>query len=389
MDDVDFPQSTVNSPPVQRRILLLITDLEIGGTPTVVRELAIRLRDVPGVHVEVAGLSKAGPLCDLLAAAGIQCTALGARGTWDLSIVRKLLRLLRHERIDTVFSFLIHANALAAGVSIFYRTARYFQSIQTTQPRPAWHWRLQRLVQRAADKIAVPSASVAAVGRRRSGISGARIVIIPNAIELAEFRSGMGVPPMISDHRRDARATSSIGFIGRLDPIKRIPDLLESLALLPSHIRLEIFGEGGERQQIEAEIARLHLADRVTLHGVIARPQEALSKIDLLVLPSDAEGFGLVLIEAMAANVPVVATNVDGIRDVVIDGQTGLLVPPRSPRQLAGAISRLIDDDALRSQLVQNAAADVRRRFTWEVVLPQYLRLLDLHTTSVVKSKQQ
>jgi glycosyltransferase involved in cell wall biosynthesis len=376
--NIAFPHSTVNSPPVQRRILLLITDLEIGGTPTVVRELAIRLRDLPGVHVEVAGLSKAGPLYDQLSAAGIKCTALGARGTWDLSIIHKLLRLLRDERIDTVFSFLIHANALAALVCLVYRKARYFQSIQTTQPQPTWHWALQRIVQHATKRIAVPSASVATVARRRSGIADAKIVIIANAIELAEFRSGMGVSPMISNHERDARATSNIGFIGRLDPIKRIPDLLQALALLPPQIRLDIFGEGRERPQIEAEIARLHLNDRVKLHGVIARPQEALAKIDLLVLPSDAEGFGLVLIEAMAANIPVVATNVAGIRDVIIDGQTGLLVRPRSPRQLAAAISRLIDDSALRAKLVQSAAADVRRRFTWEVVLPQYLRLLNV-----------
>ena len=95
---------------MQRRILLLNTDLEIGGTPTVVRELAIRLRDATGAHIEVAGLSKSGPLCDQLAARGIRCTALGARGAWDLKIIRSLGGLLRRGKFDTVLSFLIHAN---------------------------------------------------------------------------------------------------------------------------------------------------------------------------------------------------------------------------------------------------------------------------------------
>src|SRR5947209_8016752 len=83
---------------------------------------------------------------------------------------------------------------------------------------------------------------------------------------------------------------------------------------------------------------------RLTLHGSVQRPQDALSKVRLLILPSAAEGFGLVLIEAMAAGIPVVATDVAGIRDVVKNEVTGLLVPPAQPRRLADAINRLLDD---------------------------------------------
>ena len=98
--------------------------------------------------------------------------------------------------------------------------------------------------------------------------------------------------------------------------------------MLGGRVRLVIFGDGAERPHIVSEISRLNIADHVTLHGAVAKPQEALAQIDLLVLPSMAEGFGLVLIEAMAAGVPVVATNVAGIRDVVVNGETGVLVPP-------------------------------------------------------------
>jgi glycosyltransferase involved in cell wall biosynthesis len=148
--------------------------------------------------------------------------------------------------------------------------------------------------------------------------------------------------------------------------------------MLPPPTRLSLYGEGGERARIEAEIGRLGLSGRVTLHGAIARPQQALSEIDLLVLPSEAEGFGLVLIEAMAAGVPIIATDVAGIRDVVRNGETGLLVPVRSPASLAAAIAQLTSNAPLRAQLIANAAADVSRRFTWDAVLPQYLRLLNL-----------
>jgi glycosyltransferase involved in cell wall biosynthesis len=98
---------------------------------------------------------------------------------------------------------------------------------------------------------------------------------------------------------------------------------------------------------------------------------------DVLVLPSLAEGFGLVLIEAMAAGVPVVATDVPGIRDVVSDGVNGLLVPPKSPQALAGAIGRVLSDRALRQMLVGNGSRIVRERFTWQQVLPMYRSLLE------------
>ena len=82
------------------------------------------------------------------------------------------------------------------------------------------------------------------------------------------------------------------------------------------------------------------------------------------------------LIEAMAAGIPVVATDVPGIRDVVRDGITGLLVPPNQPQKLAEAINRLIANSTLRNGLIEAATADVRERFSWDVVLPKYRELL-------------
>jgi glycosyltransferase involved in cell wall biosynthesis len=362
-----MPHGIPEHPPLTRtRICLLLTDLEIGGTPTVVRELAIRLHRA-GAHVEVVALSPPGPLQQQLRGSGVKCTALGAQSTWHLPrTLRRLVRLLRQEHIDTVFSFLIHANTLAALAKAFHPKARYLQSIQTTQPNPKWHWTLQRLIHRAAEKIIVPSPSTARAAEHRSHIPPSKIQIIPNAIDPQDFtfRGGTGGPPV-----------RSIGFIGRLDPVKRIPDLLKAIALLPVDLHLEIFGEGPDRPRIESEISRLNLKDRVTVHGPIPNPQRALATIDVLVLPSQAEGFGLVLIEAMASGIPVVAANVPGIRDVVKNQQTGLLVPVASPPQLAQAIQQIIADPILRQNLVQAAREDVRR-FTWDAVLPLYFSLL-------------
>ena len=360
-----------------RRILLLITDLEIGGTPTVVRELATRLNALRhDVRVEVACLAGWGPVADQLRDAGVHVTAFRARGVFDLPrVVRRLVRLVRLRRINTVFSFLVHANTVAAAASWFLRDARFIQSIQTTQPRPRWHWRVQRVAQHYAERVVVPSPSAAHLALDWADVPRDKVNVIPNAIDPVEFRR-TGFRSSSDARGSQTRGTFDVGFIGRLDPVKRIPDLLVATASLADSFRLHIFGEGPQRQHLESLIDRLGITERVTLHGAIARPQAALARIDLLVLPSEAEGFGLVLIEAMASGVPVLATDVPGICDVVRNGKTGLLVPVASPGALAHAIRTIAEDAALRRTLARNALEDVRERFTWDVVLPQYVKLL-------------
>lgn len=360
-----------------RRILLLITDLQIGGTPTVVRELAIRLNDPPSVTVDVACLAWHGPVVDQLESAGVRTMVLGARRATDLRVPARLARLIHRDRYDTVLSFLIHANVAAALVKPLFPGVRFIQSIQTTQAHPRWHWRLQAIVQHAADWIVVPSPSVATAAAEWADVDAAKIVVIPNAIDLADFNRGDNTRQF-----RDASAAGAarqpipIGFIGRLDPIKCVPDLVHVVQLLAGRVHLHIFGEGADRPRIEEEIVRLGVASQVKLHGAIARPQEALRQIALLVLPSAAEGFGLVLIESMAAGVPVIATNVAGIRDVVRNEATGILVPPSAPEELARAIDRVLADGTLREKLVAAAREEVGRRFSWGAVLPMYRKLL-------------
>jgi glycosyltransferase involved in cell wall biosynthesis len=360
-----------------RRILLLITDLEIGGTPTVVRDLAIRLNRLADVHVEVACLAAWGPVADQLAQAGVTVTALDARGANDLAAIGRLIELIHHREFDTVFSFLIHANAAAAMASLVCRRVRFIQSIQTTQPYPRWHWILQRRVHKRAEKIVVPSESTADVAHEWAKIPREKIVVIHNAIEPEEF-SAIGSEHVAQLPSAVLGTSYPIGFIGRLDPIKSIPDLLQATLLLGGSVHLHIFGEGRERAHIESEIHRLGIEQSVTLHGAIARPQDALSQIRLLVLPSKAEGFGLVLIEAMAAGVPVVATDVPGIRNVVTHEVNGLLVPHGQPRELALAIDRVIRDEPLRERLVAQAQRDVRERFSWDAIFKKYRALLEV-----------
>ena len=360
---------------VPRRVLLLITDLKLGGTPTVVRELATRLNNPPDGIVDVACLSPRGPVADQIEAGGVRVFPLNARGPADFSAVLRLARLVRSEKYATVFSFLVHANVAARLLKPFFPDTRLIQSIQTTQPNPAWHWKAQAIAQHAADVIVVPSQSVVDVAVERSHIPSEKIVVISNAVDLSDF-SDLAADPA-RERLFDSRPVP-IGFIGRLDPVKRISDLIDAVAHLDGLVQLHIFGEGPERPRLERQIADLRIETRVTLHGSVQHPREALRRVALLVLPSEAEGFGLVLIEAMAAGIPVVATDAPGIRNVATHNSTALLVPIANAPALASAIREVLDNRQLRKRLIAAASSEVARRFTWQAVLPLYRDLLGL-----------
>ena len=352
----------------QRRILVLNTDMDRGGVPHIVREVATRLV-APDVHVEVACLGSRGPVADEIQALGVTVTALGAVGATDLRIIPALSRLIRTRGFDTVVSFLVHANAAAALTSFRHSRVRYFQAIQTTQRRPVWHWWIHAAVQGRAQRIIVPSQSVADCAHVRSLIARRRIVVIPNAVEVARFQGITRIP---------AVGAFRLGFIGRLDPVKHVPDLVTAMSRVQERVELHIFGDGPDRTRIEQTVTRLDLIRRVTLHGMVARPEDALSQIDAIVLPSEAEGLPMVLIEAMAAGVPIIATDAPGIRDVVQNGRTALMVPVGDPAALASAIGQLATDVALQEQLVAEARRTVAERFTWKRVMAQYREVLGI-----------
>lgn len=346
-----------------RTLLIVITDLEIGGTPTVVRELATRLRD-EHTRIEIVSLKSAGPVGAQLRSAGFVVHELLAQRMLQLpSICSSLRRLIRDRKADVVFSLLMHANVAAALATRTLPDVRLIQSIQTSQPNPRWHWLLQRFAARRARTVIVPSASAGRRATQWAHVDQSKLRVIPNAIDSQQLSD---VSRNESDHFR-------VGFLGRLDPVKRVGDLVEACARLRG-VWLEVFGDGVERARIAELISRSHA--NATMHGRVADPREALRRIDCLVLPSDAEGFGLVLIEAMAAGVPVIATDVDGIRDVVSHEANGLLVPPRNPAAIAHAIERIRTDESLRSTLIENGRRIVREQYAWPAVLAAYREVL-------------
>jgi glycogen synthase len=206
------------------------------------------------------------------------------------------------------------------------------------------------------------------------GVSRGRIAKIPNGIDLGEF-SG---PP--------ARAPSddllTVLFVGRLYPEQKgLEPLVRAVAALPPEIRLElrIVGDDWGGRSLVLRLAReLGVESRIVLTGPLPRSDllKEYARADVFVLPSLFDCTPIVLMEAMAAGLPIVASRVGGIPEVVSEGENALLCAPNDPTALAGAIERLARDPELRSRFSRSGSERVER-FSWARVIPQWAALFE------------
>lgn len=181
-------------------------------------------------------------------------------------------------------------------------------------------------------------------------------------------------------------------FVGRLVERKGVTYLIDAISLLPSELdaRLVIVGDGPERARIEARVRDTGLTDRVAVRGPIPGRalEQAYAAADVVVLPAivdsrgDTEGLGVVLLEAMNHQLPVVASALGGIADIVEDGASGLLVPQKDPAALAAALERLARDPALAARLGEAGYRRLHALFSWPAIVARWQHVYASVTTA-------
>lgn len=203
--------------------------------------------------------------------------------------------------------------------------------------------------------------------------------VIPFGADPERFRASAGLRASMRERLGIEAETTVLVTVARLVRRKRIDDLIRSLSYLPPSTRVVVAGTGPERIALEALAASEGFGDRVTFLGLIDDDDlpGVLAAGDVFVLPSSEEGFGIASVEAMAAGTPVVATPVDGVRDLVEDAQTGLWCAPGDPRSIATAVMRLQSDAALRRRIVEEARRRAETTYAWDAVATRFAELYE------------
>jgi len=291
-----------------------------------------------------------------------------------------LRRLVRRSDVvwlkqPTAFSLLAYPHRRRDQVVVSQQVGDAARGLELAYPRYAPLGRLSRhACRRIAAGATVASFVSRDLARRYGGGRGDLVVAHESRVEAAM---------VLRAPRPSSQGPLEVLFVGRLSPEKCVEDLLEAVALVPE-ARLTVVGDGPSREGLEARSRARDLAGRVAFPGYVPWGPllfERLRAASVLVLPSATEGLPLVVVEAMSQAVPVLATRVGGIPELVEDGRTGLLVDVHRPAELAAGLA-LLAREPRRRQAMAAAALEVARRHTLEAQTGQLLERIALAATA-------
>lgn len=362
------------------KVLFCIWALEAGGAERFLVEL-VRRAPRERFDVKVVCLSRKGAWAGEVESAGVEVICLDKKTGLDLAIVARLRALFRRERPDLVNTHLWTADLWARLAAVLSGVPRIVVTEQNVDLWKTWYHKLiDRLLFRRTDKVICVSDPVRDFYRDALHVPAAKLEVIPNAIDLAGPPAPAGARPL-----RDEIGAGAEDFVflcaARLHPQKAHGVLLDAARAVADRggrrFKIALAGEGSLRADLEARVRALGLVDVVHFLGFRSDVRALLPQADAFVLPSYYEGLPLSVLEAMAAGVPVVVTNVGGNPGIVEDGRNGLMVPAGDASALAQAMGRVVGDAALARALGEEGRRRVAERHDIERVAARTYRLFD------------
>ena len=359
------------------KVLFLSHAFMVGGAEEMVLNLVRHLP--PRFEPAVACIHEAGPIGEEIRRTGVPFSVLGL--TPGLSRPFDVLRLrdALHALAPTiVHTFLLTGSlygrfaSMMSGVPIVIGT-----EVNIYEKKQPLHARLERWLMRGTDAVVASAESVKGHYVAQVGADPAKVDVIYNAVDWAqlkttmtreEFRRSIGVPVDVP----------AAGIIARLTEQKAHRVLFEAMAQPElSALHLIVVGDGELREDLKSRAESLGIHGRVHFLGARRDLGNVLAAIDIFAMPSFWEGLPLSMVLAMGAGLPIVASRVAGIPEVVNDGVSGVLVPPGDSAQLTRALASLVQDHGLRARLGEAARAFVRPRFGIEGYVTSMVSLYD------------
>lgn len=345
----------------RRRVGLVIGQLTYGGAEGQLFELARGLASFASPFVYCLSSSRE-PYGSLVEQAGVPLRVLPSRGSFDASRVLALRRALVADGIEVVHAFLFLASGYAYLATRGLRGMRLVTSARNCKPEPnPVRRRVLRAAFRASARVICNSREMARYAVEYYGAPATRTEVVWNGVDTSRF-----------DLPRRPHEGLRIGTVGRVERQKNLHAFLDAAALVLAarpDATFEIVGDGSLRDSFRAEVERRGLSGVVSLPGVRADVPGFLAGLDQFWLTSDWEGTPNVVLEAMAAGLPVVATRVGGTPEVVEDGRDGVLVDAGDAVGIAKASLALAGDASAAAAMGREAARAARERFSIDAMV--------------------
>ena len=346
------------------RVMYVIWSLGLGGAEQVVLRLAAGL-DRRRFEPMICCLNTPGPFADDAARRGIRVVALHKRGPLDLAIVSRLVTLMRAQRVSVVHAHLWGANFWGRIAARLARVPVVIAHEHGMQPwRGSFHFFADRYLARMTDRILFASSQVRQFYIEHRGAEPTKCRVIPNGVACNGVAANREA--LRQAHGWAARDRIVLS-VGRLSPEKGYEDLLRAFAAIDgqaSNAHLVLVGDGPQRQFLHELHLQLGLRGRVTFAGIQHDVGQWLAGADLYVQPSRREGLPLALLEAMAVGIPVIATSVGDVGQLITDRQDGYLVPAENPTALAAKLDELLGTLDRQRPLIDAAKRLVRATYS-------------------------
>ena len=334
------------------KVLYVIATLDPAGAERQLVSLATHL-DRTRFDPVVCCLTRGGPLESQLSDAGIRKIVLGKKFKVDLAAVLRLSRLIRRERADIVHTWLFTGNAFGRAAALLAGGCAIVGSERSVDRwRTLAHVVVDRVLASRTAKIIANAEAVKRFYVESEKIPARKFVVVPNGLDMEPFlearpwplREELGLPP-------DAHV---IGCVARLEEQKGIEYLLRAARVVTAEWPRAVFvvaGGGPKEAELRAMALDAGLGERFRFLGYRDNVPSLMAAFDVFVLPSLWEGLPNVVLEAMAAGCPVVATDVGGAGELIAHRESGWLVPARDPQAIADAVLGLLRDPGLAGRL--------------------------------------
>lgn len=361
----------------RHRILHIIPSLDRAGAEKQMAILAAGLpRDEFDVHVAV--LTRSGPLAADLRAAGVPTTLIGKRWKLDPGAYRRLKALIADWRPDLVHTWIFAANAYGRAAAFSCGVRRVVAGERCVDPWKGWlELSIDRRLARRTDRIVTNTTAVRDFYARH-GIPAEKFAVIPNAV-LPAPPSDLTRPQLLVDLGlpEHARLVGVVGRLWRQKGVKHAIWAADILKVIRDDVHLLIIGDGPLRDRLERYRDKIRIRDKVHFLGHRDDVPRIMPHLDVLWSPSHYEGQSNAIMEAMAAGVPVVASDIPGTRDLVVPGETGYLVPvgKNGRSAIASHTNKLLDDPDLARRLGRAAAERAQGEFSVPTMIARHAEL--------------